>query len=365
LRIVLDSNVLVRDFLLKSTGIKTLIGFYQNLGYELFVPQIVIDEVCNKYMELLKEDYDSFHSKLDGINQKFLIDKIDFKSIKSKIDKAISEYRAYLTTELRHANVTILPIPEISHEKILERELMRKKPFRKGGYGYRDYLIWLTVVELAKQVGFDVAFISENSKDFSDLAGNLHQDLIDDLLPCQFHNPKVIYYKNIAEFIDEKIKPTLVELSGLREQILNNECDFLDIDKWLEKFVKVNLTEYRLRSAIDNLNLPFSEATVTHIEDITKFKLNEIYKLTPALAVVSGEVEIECSYDFFIDKNDYYTEYHDSDIGIEDEDWNDWTIWASDTRKFTMGFGMIVNLDSKEIESENVDYFDFVDKNFK
>jgi hypothetical protein len=65
---------------------------------------------------------------------------------------------------------TIAPMPTVSHEELVQRDLAREHPFKDNGAGYRDALIWETVRDLA-ETGRRIALVTANHRDFG--AGSL------------------------------------------------------------------------------------------------------------------------------------------------------------------------------------------------
>jgi hypothetical protein len=76
--------------------------------------------------------------------------------------------------------VEILPIPMVSHKVLLSRDLAGRLPFGPSGKGYRDALIWHTIVERwASTQLFEDAYIVTNDDDFGkgDLDATLAAEL--------------------------------------------------------------------------------------------------------------------------------------------------------------------------------------------
>ncbi|WP_047521862.1 PIN domain-containing protein [Microbacterium sp. ZOR0019] len=90
-----------------------------------------------------------------------------------------------LRGRLARRKVQVLPLPEVSHDELIGRDLAIRKPFDKDGKGYRDALIWQTFVCWARQslaaVGAsEIYFVSRNVRDFA-FEGALHPDLAVDV----------------------------------------------------------------------------------------------------------------------------------------------------------------------------------------
>jgi hypothetical protein len=68
-------------------------------------------------------------------------------------------------------------IPRVSHEEVVKRDLLRRKPFGESGKGYRDTLIWETVLAELRREQSQMALVSHNIKDFAGPDRMLHADL--------------------------------------------------------------------------------------------------------------------------------------------------------------------------------------------
>ncbi|HWY36561.1 MAG TPA: PIN domain-containing protein, partial [Nitrosopumilaceae archaeon] len=51
MKVVLDSNIIIADFWMRSTGFKILFEKAKKGEIELYIPQVVIDEVTNKFCQ--------------------------------------------------------------------------------------------------------------------------------------------------------------------------------------------------------------------------------------------------------------------------------------------------------------------------
>ena len=59
-------------------------------------------------------------------------------------------------------------MPQVSHADLVERDLSSRKPFSPTGKGYRDALIWESVVELCTDLtdADTLIFVTDNKSDF-------------------------------------------------------------------------------------------------------------------------------------------------------------------------------------------------------
>lgn len=73
-----------------------------------------------------------------------------------------SKYKVFLELFIIESGMTVAEdYPKTEHKAIVERALQQKKPFKAdGSTGYRDYLVWLTCLEVARSyTSEDIHFI--------------------------------------------------------------------------------------------------------------------------------------------------------------------------------------------------------------
>lgn len=82
--------------------------------------------------------------------------------------------------------VTVLPMPDASHVEVVARDIDVRAPFARSGKGYRDTLIWLTLLAWVRDLPELVAsvfFVTADSQDFCAPNGGLRRDLLAELPP--------------------------------------------------------------------------------------------------------------------------------------------------------------------------------------
>ncbi len=144
MKIIIDTNIINKDYKLHGKYIVTLSGAAAKLGYEVCVPEVVVDEIVSHYKDELVEAYDTY---LKGVSKlKKLLPEMP-KSITSEalIEDQLQKFRVQYEAELQSKNIKILPYPNVAHKSIVAKELDMKKPFKDSQKGYRDSLIWETV----------------------------------------------------------------------------------------------------------------------------------------------------------------------------------------------------------------------------
>lgn len=134
----------------------------------------------------------------------------------ARLDRRVTEFAA-----------TVVPIPDVAHSQLLERALLKRKPFgEKKDTGYKDTLIWLTVLEVIREHGAPVAFITSDG-DFRD-GEDLAQDLRDDLASIGLSPDGVQLYRTFSDFIDANV-PNVPDLQQRFEFRIRREPDFREM----------------------------------------------------------------------------------------------------------------------------------------
>jgi hypothetical protein len=136
-------------------------------------------------------------------------------------------YPARLDQRLEELGATVVPIPDVTHHQLLERALRKRKPFgEKKDTGYKDTLIWLTVLHVARQHGVPIAFVTSDG-DFRD-GDQLARDLRDDLTDAGLPPDGVQVYRTFSDFIDANV-PNVPELQQRFEFRIRREPDFREM----------------------------------------------------------------------------------------------------------------------------------------
>lgn len=94
------------------------------------------------------------------------------EAIVQVIQDRIDGYGETLKLRLSELGAEVVPAPAVPHLEIAQRASEQRAPYQgKDKDGYRDTLIWLTVLDVAaKNPSHEVWFVSENVTDFGDLS---------------------------------------------------------------------------------------------------------------------------------------------------------------------------------------------------
>ena len=326
MKVILDSSVFIRDFQMDSPSFRTFLSQHAIVGHQFIMLEIVRDEVLNKYKELLFEQKCKIDSGIKDIRSKTGTD-LAFPIADEDIAQMVAEYERHLHELLRQFKATILGYPSVPHKKIVDRALQRKKPFDSNGQkGYRDVLIWELILELISREPSEVAFVSQNPRDFADNSNVLHQDLRNDISALNNDNISVIYYPNLDSFVSEEITPRLEVLGDITAQLLGDGYKGFDLltftSSQLYKFIETQ----ELNPTDIDLPRSFETLQIGYIEDVSEIDNVAVYSLPEDDLLVVYEGLVSASFSFFIEHHEYLSLHDDllEKIEVWEPDWNDY-----------------------------------------
>ena len=140
MKVFLDSNVICRDYWFRSPAYREFLDGLDVVPAELLISQVVLDEVTNRF----REDLEAAAQKLVQAQRQLGRLRPESGDTYSPPDSMTEStaYREWLDGRLADVGCEVTPYPDIPHEKVVKRDLSRRKPFSTKGTGYRDFLIW-------------------------------------------------------------------------------------------------------------------------------------------------------------------------------------------------------------------------------
>jgi hypothetical protein len=191
------------------------------------LPEVVIGEHLRASRDAMQRSVTAIEKELRVLSRYW--GKLDVKL--PALDHAYEKWRLSISDRLRAAGVEILPYPCASHQSITERDLERRKPFSESGKGYRDALIWESVLDLAAKSDDQIVFVTSNSKDFAD-GEALHPDLVCDLAERNLQG-RVSLALGLSSALEKHLKQMLPPIDQpLRAALERGPADGIDLAKW-------------------------------------------------------------------------------------------------------------------------------------
>lgn len=368
MKVILDTNALLGHVRFSGPTFMAFEDILRQGRHTLCLSEVVLAELRNKFCERLSEALREIEKS--NRNLESLVDeRLPSPAEEEYKREQIAKYDLRLDDLVARTCAVVHPYPDVSHKEIVDRDLARRRPFNKDGRGYRDYLIWLTVLEAAK-AGEQVALITDDGSGFlAEGRGqpSLHSDLIADLEELGFPKESVLVFRSMKSFVEAR--PSVAAHAGgtaehvdategsergtdndrlavsemaLLEQLRGRSEGTLDLDDVLREHLPKALEGIEQESR--DLGLPESieTLTITAVDEISHVNARQLHVLASGEVWVSGSCVVACSVDGFIFKGDIYEldDRQDLDITVDDWDWNDHyaTVIGTATARVTFTF---------------------------
>lgn len=243
-RVYLDTNKLYTDkhesfkevFNSNISKIRKFLDENKAQNVELLLPEIV-------FKERIQQKLEEIHFSVNSANNN--IEKLTEVGHKTKKIAFRKNYKKLLTDEakefLRKNKVVLSPVPQIDSDVLIERALQKIKPFKSADTGFKDTLIFLTLINDAVKDPNDIYILCTNNtldfndnvkKQFNEETGkeliivneiiDLQQKL-DELIPLRQKLKEL--YLQIEEDVKKRTGTLVVKVN---ESISNNVLHFSD-----------------------------------------------------------------------------------------------------------------------------------------
>jgi len=302
LRVLIDTNVLCADYYLKGTAARLLLDSAKRRDVQILIPVVVLGEAVRRFGEETHElirDMGGWRNKLARV----VPDLGSFEAIKASLGKQANSYELYLKSTLGNSNAVLLSLPEISHERMLDRVLARRKPVKTDGRGYQDALVWETILEQKPSETYPIHFITDNWTDFATNAqgGELASDLIVDLHAIGSTENAVRLYRRLRDFTDEHVKPTReVVVTGVApSQAAKNSL--VEVDSILGAFLD-GYASQMIGSSVDSYELSkdYAELDIEDAQFRDNLNVTEVFWISEQEIGVAGEAAFDAALQAWI-----------------------------------------------------------------
>ncbi len=224
--LVLDTTAIFPDLWLSRTASVTFLRGLPLIPAKLLVPEVVVDEATNHYRRGLEKAMRATSEARKSLSELLAEEVAPGPGI--NVDQRVTDYREALLKRIKDAGGEVLPYSTIDHKALVERDLAGRKPFRDGGKGYRDALIWENVRSQTWVGDERVVFVSNNTADFGP-GPDFHDDLRGEVL-----NPeRLTLIHTIAEVNQGLILPRMQMLEEVRRKLEAHSPAEFSLWTWL------------------------------------------------------------------------------------------------------------------------------------
>lgn len=336
MKIIIDTNIIHRDYHLHGKHLLTLTDVATRLGYEVLIPEVVVDEIESQFCEEISNAVDGYDKSLTRIVE------LSLAKLKDPLPNGFCEtqcrdFRVEYEAGLAAMKIRILPYPRVPHKDLVAKELHQRKPFRDSKKGYRDALIWETVKEalIPSKDLFDecqILFLTENTRDFAE-GNSLHPDLIQELLDLGYKENVIELRTDCNMFFKTEIFPQFQELDNIK-QALNAKGSYnrISIKEDFAPLFGPDFVDYMVTDVDDmglNTRLPmYCEAP--HVESVYApvITAESVIRLSDGSVLISCNVSIDAEISYYLGRSNMVEAYENVKPYIINPEHNDYYVEA-------------------------------------
>ena len=336
MQVVLDANIIVSEGFGNSALFRFFLSSSELTGYRAFVPKPVIEEVVGQYRQRLDSGIKKVETETkklsDLLNRPLLLPTAD-------LQQEVTRFTNELELMLIESNCTLLDYPDIPHEDIVWRAIARRRPFDNKGSGYRDTLVWQSVLDLADRADSRVALLAAD-KDFQDEEGTLHPDLGEDLENRGQSKDKVLLVNSLLDFVDTYIRP------NLKRVFEDNPTRALS-QMGIELSDAIGVGVYETYSGVQfssedlGVRWEFETLGLDMVSGVSSIEVMDAREVETGKFLLQSHAELVCEFDVFVYKSDAFTI---DELSVWDTDWNDHYVRGSITLELGCQLDLVVDV---------------------
>lgn len=323
----------------------------------LIVPKIVLMEAGRQWQEHLNSQLEKLKGSQLEIRKSLQllgIAPLDYEENEQLWGR--DDYVRTMSRQLRRNGAAVVEVPEVPTRELIEQDLEAKKPFKRSGEGLRDAIIWESLRLTAAKSQQPIYFVSNNTRDYCNSKGFLHEDLLETLDSPE----KVLHVKTLKNLFKldsfSQFEPHLQVLdAGIDEDDIYELIENILADRVGRDVIELAGIDLESRGWGDSIAIHLDNPTYAYIEpDVHSLLWNVFQAPEPDKSVVSAEISAECEVEGFLFKGDSRLATLD-DVRIVEADWNRHLMLMSESLTVRFRFVGQVELDHIEQLSLELD----------
>ena len=339
MQVFIDTSAIVAENYFRSGSIRLLLKAARFLGIEIFVPEIVIDEVKGQFASKLRERTMAFNRA-----QKQLSELIEFDTQSADIRSEYSKFCSWIDLFVRRHGVVVLPYPEVTMQQIVRESYRAEKPFGKSDKGFKDFIIWKAISSylIDHTQCVDTYFVTNNTSDFcekTDGGFTLHPEL---LAHIDDQTVRITVHTSIKGLFSEIIYPLLnvrelSDIPGLSADDVTTEAE-----AWLER----DLFMYSVNDFSEFIC--WNDANISNVFalDISGWRITDLDD-EHIFVSVTGTVDFEVVGSIY--RDDFDPEGPEATY-VSDIDWSESEVLLETTAGASFRLGLSYNRERQEID---------------
>jgi len=294
MKVVLDSTEIVSHGNLRSPTYERLFQAVTDGVLTVYVPQVVLDEVLHHRRREIQQELEKIAKNLDTLYQWGATRYTRLTAAEAL--QIAQSYQRDVMARMNEAGVPVLPYPAVAHQRLNEMASLRRKPFNNKGGGYKDALIWFSVLELAQASTDSIVLVSSNSDDFASEAKDaLHSDLASVMQELGVPEGRVTWCNGLAALIESL---PVVEPAGEEAADGLQVVESLDWNTVLRERLPEQVIGKPWEPKEIGLGSSFRSVTLDQVTAIGSFEIHSISGTELGRYFVSGHTEMDCVFKF-------------------------------------------------------------------
>jgi len=293
MRVVLDANVFISGRWGQSVAFSSLRKSALRVGLKVAIPLVVWDELLNKF----DQEWSQLQNEYDRLRQSSILPVgTSLSPLPLSAEAARSGFETRLKAIAGDVAAELIPYPSIPHADLAQREMRGRAPLHAKKSGYRDALIWYSVLDLLKRGDGAIGFVTENKHDFCG-DGGLHPDLRDDLRTLGRGGDDIQIYRSLQDLVAERVTPVLEHLKGVQQQLQEGTFQGLDIGALL-----VDVDGLLSGRVVDprDIGLPWDlyPLSINLGEEVVRLQIEDVRRFPDGDLLIVANADVECVFDF-------------------------------------------------------------------
>jgi len=351
MHVVFDSSAIWLGRPLTGTNAKYLAAYLKHADVELHVPEVVVLET----QTLIRERVSAEHKKLAKSVEEFRKQgvRLAFRRDPESLTQAALKV---FDRRLDSLQIDRLAIPETGgHDEVLQRLQSGKRPFRgtpdQRDVGYRDYLVWKTILGLAGSGDGDVAFVTGNIRDFGEESpegSRLHSELVAESRDIGL---EVKLYTSVEQFIADVVKPSL-PVAARVEALLSLRPQQKRLREWISDHIGEEGSGYVIESMMAWKGIDIETVTIASGYDVEDLSIEGARELDPSTVVVDVLARMELLVDFYVFKADAALLDYEDFRGLSD--WNKHYYWGQTEMDASVDLSVTLSVVQDKVEPQSL-----------
>jgi len=285
--VVPDTNQFHADPRMRQRLFGILLGAHFREALKLVLPEAVMRELPKLFGKQVEEQLKALDAADERLN--YLIDgavSVPDLPRDADADAAKAEYDREIRELLGRWRVESPSIPERPTDELFDQSVAERRPFRDKGRGFRDVVIWESILALAE--ADDVVFITKNHKDFAASPSTpdvLHPDLVESLAERGLPPDRVKIVPSLERFVERYVPQNEQYLHRASVQLLGGGEVGIEFREQLDS----ELTRYTVEYWDDVRVLDSRNAKA---ENVTVFDVDQVRTVIAEAHEIDGDDEI-------------------------------------------------------------------------